>query len=133
MGDIMSDDNESESEDDETSYETETEDDSELDDADKIVNIVSNLDGVEIASESDSDDSFDENKQASFPVYLDSSGGEWKDEIEVMAEVTENESADKTSKENATITTVTSESTNEDLTEHQVTNVNSDLSRDEKI
>ena len=46
--DLMSDDNDSESEDDETSYETETEDDSELDDADKIVNIVSNLDGVEM-------------------------------------------------------------------------------------
>jgi len=128
---------ESESEDDETSYETETEDDSELDDADKIVNIVSNLDGVEIASESDSDNSFDEEKP-SFPVYLDSSGGEWKDEIEgemevMTEEVTGNESAEKTSKDNATITTVTSESTNEDLTEHQVTNVNSDLSRDEKI
>ena len=50
-----------------------------------------------------------------------------------MTNVTGNESADKTSKENATITTVTSESTNEDLTEHQVTNVNSDLSRDAKI
>lgn len=128
--DLMSDDNDSESEDDETSYETETEDDSELDDADKIVNIVSNLDGVEIASESDSDNSYDENRQASFPVYLDSPG---ETNTEVMTNVTGNESADKTSKENATITTVTSESTNEDLTEHQVTNVNSDLSRDAKI
>ena len=44
--DLMSDD-ESES-DEETSYETETDDESELEDADKVVNIVTNLDGVEM-------------------------------------------------------------------------------------
>ena len=47
---LMSDDEDSEESDsdDETTYETETDDESDLEDADKVVNIVSNLDGVEM-------------------------------------------------------------------------------------
>lgn len=54
----------------------------------------------------DSDEDYDINKQnnsASFPVYCDSS----EDNLEAEASGKQNESVDKVSKGNATITTVT--------------------------